>query len=222
MVRPLTLKQSSLILSYLLMHACCSSSKAPSCYSYILSQSLNAMDTVTSFACGNSPGSVLALKTSTGGGKASPLAGGNISPTDFVTSQTQAKADTLLSSNLATSTSSSPSPEDTGSSSTKKDGGLSSAVITGIVIPVAAVVITVICAWWRRHQVVWLLTCGTRGHRHWKKPESTQQSYGYQLPPQQNNGDMPRGGYGFPSPYAPVHNQSNYQGFNQNRPFVYH
>lgn len=74
------------------------------------------------------------------------------------------------------SSNSSPNSNSDNNNSNNKTDSRPSDAITAIVVPVVTMVVAVIVAWWRRHQFVWLLTCGARGYRHSKRPDRIPQN----------------------------------------------
>lgn len=138
------------------------SSAAPSCFSYARSLSLGAESTYYSLACGQTSGTVLALQTSLGA--KSPAAVTGASSTAF--GQASPTSSAGSSSSLTSDTSPSSSPP--------SSSGLSAGEWAGVGVACLAISVAIMVGWWKKHQVLWLVTCGRRGYKKSVKPPRAQ------------------------------------------------
>ena len=87
----------------------------------------------------------------------------------------QASPSSSAGSSSSSSSSFDPSPSPTRSSSS----GLSAGEKGGIVVACLAIAAAIVVGWWKKHQVLWLVTCGRRGYKNSVKPLQAQA--GHQL-----------------------------------------
>ena len=47
----------------------------------------------------------------------------------------------------------------------------------GVAVSCIAIVVGVVVGWWKKHQVLWLITCGKRGHKRSDRSQQAQGNY---------------------------------------------
>ena len=141
------------------------------------------MTTWLSLTCASSAETILALATTTGGKKpaASQKSGKHrqiaVASAESLINILDIVAATPATAILGTSPGDSTTPSSSLTGNTNEIdsngvNGLSKGEIGGIIVAAVTILVAIVVGWWKRHQVLWLFTCGLCGYRHsvWPQP----------------------------------------------------